>query len=344
MKNIPLTSNDFPKLPNSKIVFYKNGKNQGVAFQDIPLPVAASSYLKREYRNCKFEPYSRSSNIYDDGSLGYYPSVSLFKGGSVTLNFGPEFKYPPNDIKESWKPLCDRYDEIQIEESLNDIINEVSMEDNNTHSKQKYYVAYSCDTKTTDNTNIENIPLKKKRKITVTNSISGMNENFDKKRKMGNEEYKTIRTAINTMPKIPKIKSFDADRKSVLESDKLQQQERGLPSINNSFKSNDPVNMKNSLNSINESHTIVNEDVSNSKIYNPKLFELSTSLDNEMGNVNESSIQNDKDINTFNSSISSISGNHNNNDNNGNLDFINNENKKIESAFEKMDSAIFINQ
>jgi len=218
------------------------------------------------------------------------------------------------------------------------------MEDNNTHSKQKYYVAYSCDTKTTDNTNIENIPLKKKRKITVTNSISGMNENFDKKRKMGNEEYKTIRTAINTMPKIPKIKSFDADRKSVLESDKLQQQERGLPSINNSFKSNDPVNMKNSLNSINESHTIVNEDVSNSKIYNPKLFELSTSLDNEMGNVNESSIQNDKDINTFNSSISSISGNHNNNDNNGNLDFINNENKKIESAFEKMDSAIFINQ
>jgi len=61
--DIPITSNDFPKLPNSKIVFYKNGQNQGVAFEDLPLPVAASSYLLPEYRHCKFEPYGRPSNI-----------------------------------------------------------------------------------------------------------------------------------------------------------------------------------------------------------------------------------------------------------------------------------------
>lgn len=50
--------------PKSKIYFFKNGQCQGVAFENI---------------------YSGS----------YYPSVSIHKNASVSLNFGAEgFKYP----------------------------------------------------------------------------------------------------------------------------------------------------------------------------------------------------------------------------------------------------------
>jgi len=47
----------------SKIIFVKNGKPMGVAFSDV-------------FEGC------------------YYPAVSIYMGGSVTANFGPDFKYP----------------------------------------------------------------------------------------------------------------------------------------------------------------------------------------------------------------------------------------------------------
>jgi SPRY domain. len=49
-------------LDQSQIVFYKNGKSQGVAFQDI------------------YAGY-------------YYPCVSLHKNCTVSVNFGPHFKH-----------------------------------------------------------------------------------------------------------------------------------------------------------------------------------------------------------------------------------------------------------
>eukprot|EP01102_Stenamoeba_stenopodia_P001678 TRINITY_DN11519_c0_g1_i1.p1 TRINITY_DN11519_c0_g1~~TRINITY_DN11519_c0_g1_i1.p1 ORF type:complete len:849 (+),score=175.81 TRINITY_DN11519_c0_g1_i1:211-2757(+) len=57
--------NDEPphRLVGSKIIFVKNGKPMGVAFSDI-------------FEGC------------------YYPAVSIYMGGSVTANFGPNFKYP----------------------------------------------------------------------------------------------------------------------------------------------------------------------------------------------------------------------------------------------------------
>ncbi|ORX47382.1 hypothetical protein BCR36DRAFT_330813 [Piromyces finnis] len=335
MNNIPITSNDFPKLPNSKIVFYKNGHNQGVAFEDLPLPVAASSYLLPEYRHCKFEPYARSLNIYDDGSLGYYPSVSLFKGGSVTLNFGPEFKYPPNDIKENWKPLCDRYEEIQIEETLNDIINEVILEDNKAGSKQKFYVAYNYDTKNNDTTttSIESIPIKK-RKINTINSNHNTNEILDKKRKTDLDEFKSIRSEINTIPKIPEIKNLDINHRDILDNNDFPPSKRELTSINNSFKDNGNK-IKNIDNK--EFYGVKENEINiNNKIYNPKLFELSESLENEINNssTTESSIQSNRnnieEENVSNSNIKS--------------EFINNNDNKTDNTFEKMDSAIFISQ
>ena len=50
-------------LPGSKIIFFKNGKCQGEAFVDIH-------------------------------GGGYYPAISLHKNATISVNFGPNFKYP----------------------------------------------------------------------------------------------------------------------------------------------------------------------------------------------------------------------------------------------------------
>lgn len=62
--------NDLKIAPNSKIIFFKNGKSQGVAFENI-------------------------------NAGAYYPSVSIFKSATVSVNFGPSFKYP--EIKKEFK-------------------------------------------------------------------------------------------------------------------------------------------------------------------------------------------------------------------------------------------------
>ena len=51
-------------LPQSRIDFFKNGVHQGTGFRDI---------------------YAGN----------YYPAISLYKNVTVSLNFGPNFKYPP---------------------------------------------------------------------------------------------------------------------------------------------------------------------------------------------------------------------------------------------------------
>lgn len=58
----------FPVHAGSKIICYKNGKSQGVAFENI------------------------SAGL-------YYPAVSLFRNATVRLNFGPEFWDPPTDVE-----------------------------------------------------------------------------------------------------------------------------------------------------------------------------------------------------------------------------------------------------
>uniref|UniRef100_A0A672NW35 Set1/Ash2 histone methyltransferase complex subunit ASH2-like n=1 Tax=Sinocyclocheilus grahami TaxID=75366 RepID=A0A672NW35_SINGR len=53
---------------SSQIIFFKNGVNQGVAYEDL------------------FEGM-------------YFPAISLYKSCTVSVNFGPHFRYPPKDIK-----------------------------------------------------------------------------------------------------------------------------------------------------------------------------------------------------------------------------------------------------
>lgn len=57
-------------VPGSKIVFFKNGKPQGEAFTDI-----------------------------HHGA--YYPALSIYKNATISINFGPNFKYP--NVEEDYK-------------------------------------------------------------------------------------------------------------------------------------------------------------------------------------------------------------------------------------------------
>lgn len=101
-----------PTLPGSRIVVFKNGVCMGPMFENLFLfsPLGAAQLLNPSY------------NHTDDGSLGYYPMMSVFLGGIVRLNAGPDFKYP---VPEGARPLCERYDEKIVEEWMWDLVDEV---------------------------------------------------------------------------------------------------------------------------------------------------------------------------------------------------------------------------
>lgn len=61
---------DIKIAPESQIIYFKNGKSQGVAFENI-------------------------------NGGAYYPAISIFKNATVSVNFGPSFKYP--EILEEFK-------------------------------------------------------------------------------------------------------------------------------------------------------------------------------------------------------------------------------------------------
>lgn len=106
---------DIPKIPNSEIIVYKNGKEIGPIFQDLYSFLPINDNLQQQanlnYRNT------------NDGTLGYYPMVSIFKNAIVELNPGPRFKVDslPSDVR----PLCDRYNHQVIEQWYFDIVDEV---------------------------------------------------------------------------------------------------------------------------------------------------------------------------------------------------------------------------
>ncbi|XP_001605857.2 set1/Ash2 histone methyltransferase complex subunit ASH2 isoform X1 [Nasonia vitripennis] len=76
-------------LEGSKIIFYKNGVSQGEAFVDI----------------------------YDGA---YYPSVSIYKSATVSMNFGPHFKFPPKDA--TFRGMYEKAEEAIAEQSMADML------------------------------------------------------------------------------------------------------------------------------------------------------------------------------------------------------------------------------
>jgi COMPASS component BRE2 len=77
-------------LPGSYIKFYKNGRDMGVAFRDLLAFFPPASRLP--------ENLGERSAL-DDGTLGYYPAVSVLRDSVVEVNLGPEFWFPPPDYE-----------------------------------------------------------------------------------------------------------------------------------------------------------------------------------------------------------------------------------------------------
>uniref|UniRef100_A0A3P8VC56 Set1/Ash2 histone methyltransferase complex subunit ASH2 n=1 Tax=Cynoglossus semilaevis TaxID=244447 RepID=A0A3P8VC56_CYNSE len=73
----------------SRMIFFKNGVSQGVAFENL------------------FEGM-------------YFPAISLYKSCTVSVNFGPHFKFPPKDVK--YQPMSDMGWGAVIEHTLADML------------------------------------------------------------------------------------------------------------------------------------------------------------------------------------------------------------------------------
>ncbi|XP_046613675.1 set1/Ash2 histone methyltransferase complex subunit ASH2 isoform X1 [Neodiprion virginianus] len=86
---VPEALKALKSLPGSKIVFYKNGVSQGEAFFDI-------------------------------NAGAYFPTVSIYKSATVSVNFGPNFKNSPTDV--SFKGMNDKAEEAIAEQSMADML------------------------------------------------------------------------------------------------------------------------------------------------------------------------------------------------------------------------------
>ena len=126
-------------LPFSNIKVYKNGRLVGEAFDHLLAFLPPASKACREAEKAK--------DILDDPTLGYYPAVSVFRGGTAECNYGPDFWCPPEELRRQGmndavvgkdadmtearrnqrrlRPFCERYNEMIAEDVVCDIIDEV---------------------------------------------------------------------------------------------------------------------------------------------------------------------------------------------------------------------------
>ncbi|KAI1339142.1 hypothetical protein F5Y15DRAFT_95166 [Xylariaceae sp. FL0016] len=127
-------------LPKSCIRIYKNGELMGTPFTDLLAFLPPAS---------KPQPQVGAREGMDNGTVGYYPAISVFRGGAAEVNFGPEFWYPPPGYTSAAakqqedvsmvdadtvtvasssgqiKPVAERYDEQVVEDVVADIVDEV---------------------------------------------------------------------------------------------------------------------------------------------------------------------------------------------------------------------------
>ena len=141
-------------LPESCIAFFVNGECQGIAFQDLysylplnRLPTATSKRSHHANSEVREGLRERKPNPHDDGTLGYYPFISLFGEARARANVGPDFDFDPGDdidrtlgltpeVKvegepstsgRKWRPLCERYKEFMEEQWELDALEEADV-------------------------------------------------------------------------------------------------------------------------------------------------------------------------------------------------------------------------
>lgn len=147
----PPPPRSLPILEGSRIAFFVNGVCQGTAFADVFdfLPLRSEAAVEaNKIKRRRDGLQAHRDNPFDDGSLGYYPFISLFNEARVRLNPGPNFQYPPpNDIdallwetvedfapmdedrkprehSRTWRPLYERYNEFITEQQALDEVDE----------------------------------------------------------------------------------------------------------------------------------------------------------------------------------------------------------------------------
>ncbi|KAK7014991.1 COMPASS complex protein [Favolaschia claudopus] len=129
-----------PVLHDSHIAFFVNGECQGIAFQDLydylQLRQTDTSRKAKDRKRTREGVKEHTENPFDDGTLGYYPFISLFNEACVRLNPGPNFDFPPpRDIEallfdtaeseqQTWRPICERYAEFMAEQWALDAVEE----------------------------------------------------------------------------------------------------------------------------------------------------------------------------------------------------------------------------
>ncbi len=101
----PTNLRPLPVLHGSRIAFFVNGECQGTAFQDIydylPLRQTDMQLKANSRKKPREKGKGHRENPFDDGTLGYYPFISLFNDAAVRLNPGPDFEFPPPDDIDS---------------------------------------------------------------------------------------------------------------------------------------------------------------------------------------------------------------------------------------------------
>lgn len=132
----PKAPRHLPVLSGSSLSFFRNGENMDPqslpAFCDLydwlPLRQHRSDVIKKKPGRT-LKPLDDRENHHDDGTMGYYPFVSVYGGGIVKLNAGPVFRCPPNTDLHDWRPLSERYDEYFDEVAEQDEIDELKMQE-----------------------------------------------------------------------------------------------------------------------------------------------------------------------------------------------------------------------
>jgi COMPASS component BRE2 len=134
-------------LPHSHIKVYKNGREMGIAFENLLafLPPASTPSAEAVKAGAR--------TGHDDGMVGYFPAIALFNGGVAQVNLGPDFWCPPPELQttttnpstttstaspttttttttnphphRALRPIADRYKEQIAEDVVWDIIDEI---------------------------------------------------------------------------------------------------------------------------------------------------------------------------------------------------------------------------